>query len=105
MNKSHFKISFFMFFLAFTMPLFAAGGDLGSLGLGKLDSFGQTIQNIFQGTLVKVILVCCLAGCGIAYAFNKDNEKMKRNIIAIGIGIAIISAAVFIVDAIFTAAT
>jgi len=92
---------FFMLILASATPLFAQ--DLSSLGLGGLESFGKTIQGIFQGTLVKVILVCCLAGCGVAYAFNKDNEKMKRNIIAIGIGIAIISAAVFIVDAVFSA--
>lgn len=94
---------FFMLILAASTPLFAEG-ELGALGLGKLEGFGTTIQKIFAGTIVKVILVCCLAGCGVAYAFNKDNEKMKRNIIAIGIGIAIVTAAVNIVDAIMGAA-
>jgi len=92
-----------MIILAAAMPLFAKG-DLGSLGLGKLEGFATNIQDIFSGTIVTVILVCCLCGCGIAYAFNKDNEKMKRNIIAIGIGIAIITAAVSIVGAVMNAA-
>ena len=106
MNKSQLKILFFMLILAAAPLLFAAGGeggDLSTLGLGNLDKFGTTLQDIFTGSLVRVILVCCLAGCGIAYAFNKDNEKMKRNIIAIAIGIAIIAAASAIVKAVFDA--
>jgi len=92
-----------MLILAAAAPLFASG-ELSSLGLGGLESFGKTIQDIFTGDITRIILTCCLAGCGIAYGFNKDNEKMKRNIIAIGIGIAIIAAASFIVEAVFKAA-
>jgi len=92
-----------MLILSASLPLFAAG-DLGTLGLGGLEGFAETIQGIFTGKIVTVILVCCLCGCGVAYAFNKDNEKMKRNIIAIGIGIAIITAAVSIVGAVMNAA-
>jgi len=103
MKNSRLKIIFLMLLLVTAAPLFAQGGDLGSLGLGGLENFGRTIQNIFTGSLVRVILTCCLAGCGIAYGFNKDNEKMKRNVIAIAVGIAIIAAASFIVEAVFSA--
>ncbi|GBU28262.1 hypothetical protein R84B8_01820 [Treponema sp. R8-4-B8] len=103
MKNSQMKIMFLFLLLAAAMPLFAAG-DLGSLGLGGLQSFGETVQGIFTGDLTRVILVCILAGCGIAYAFNKDNEKMKRNIIAIAIGILILTAASSIVGALKSAA-
>jgi len=102
MKNSQLKIMFLMLLLAAAAPLFAQG-DLSSLGLGGLESFATTIQGIFTGTIVRVVLTCCLAGCGIAYGFNKDNEKMKRNIIAIAVGIAIIAAASEIVRAVFTA--
>jgi len=102
MKKSHLKILFFMLILTAAMPLFAAGGDLIPSGL---TSIGEQVQGIFTGPLVTIICVCCLAGCGIAYAFNKDNEKMKRNIIAIGIGIVIIATASGIVGKIFSAAS
>jgi len=102
MKNSQLKIFFLFLLLAAAAPLFAAG-DLNTLGLGGLESFGNTIKEVFTGTLVRIILTCCLAGCGIAYGFNKDNEKMKRNIIAIAIGIAIIAAASAIVEAVFTA--
>jgi hypothetical protein len=102
MKSSQLKFFFFTLLLAASARL-SAQGDLGSLGLDGLETFGKTIQGVFTGTLVRVILTCCLAGCGIAYGFNKDNEKMKRNVIAIGIGIAIIAAASFIVEAVFRA--
>ncbi len=100
MNKSQLKIMFFMLILAATVPLFA-DSDLLPSGLEKT---GDQIQEIFTGSLVTIILVCCLAGCGIAYAFNKDNEKMKRNIIAIVVGIIIIGTASKIVPKIISAA-
>ena len=98
MKYSQMKIMFLFLLLAAAMPLFA---DLVPSGL---QSTAEQVQGIFTGPIVTVILVCCLAGCGIAYAFNKDNEKMKRNIIAIAIGIIIVGCAVGIVTAIFTAA-
>ena len=82
---------FLFFLLAAAMPLFSAVVPPG------LESASKEIQDVFTGPIVTVILVCCLAGCGIAYAFNKDNEKMKRNIIAIAIGILIVGSAAAIV--------
>jgi len=90
--KNLFLLLFFL--LAAAMPLFA---DVIPPGL---KSAGDEIEGFFTSTLVTAILIACLAGCGIAYAFNKDNEKMKRNLIAIGIGIIIIGTAKEIVRAI-----
>ena len=99
MKISQLKAFFFMLLLAAAMPLFAQ--DIVPPGLTRLT---DQIVDIFAGDLVKGILIACLAGCGVAYGFNKDNEKMKRNIIAIGVAIAIIATASFIVGKIFTAA-
>jgi len=96
------KTMFVMLLLTAVNPLFAQG-DLGQLGLGGLETFAKNIQGIFTGTIVRVILVCCLCGCAIAYAYNKDNEQMKKKVIAIAIGIAVISAASAIVEAVFSA--
>jgi len=96
--KLHLKIVFFIFLLIAVSPLFAQG-----LVPAGLDNVGNQIQEIFTGSLVRIILVCCFAGCAVAYAYNKDNEKMKRNIIAIGISIIIIGAASGIVELIWNA--
>jgi ABC-type uncharacterized transport system permease subunit len=99
MKISQLKIMFFMLLLAASVPLFAA--DLVPKGLTSL---GESVMDIFTGGLVRGILVACLAGCAVAYGFNKDNEKMKRNIIAIGIAIAIIVGAQTTVGIIWDAA-
>jgi hypothetical protein len=52
---------------------------------------------------IKVILACFLCGSAIAYAFNKDNEKIKRNALAIGIGAAILIGASSIVNMVWAA--
>jgi type IV secretory pathway VirB2 component (pilin) len=98
MKNSQFKIMFLMLLLAAAAPLFAQ--DLVPSGLKSL---ATSVQEIFTGSIIKTILVCCLAGCAVAYGFNKDNEKMKRNIIAIAIAIAIVVGASFIVGKIWDA--
>jgi type IV secretory pathway VirB2 component (pilin) len=67
-------------------------------------SLMKDIIGIFTGDFVKGILICSLAGCAIAYGFNKDNEKMKRNVIAIAVACAILFAASAIVDNVTKAA-
>jgi len=99
MKNSQLKIMFSMLLLAAALPLFAQ--EIMPDGMSTL---AEDVMAIFTGNVVRIILVCCLAGCGIAYAFNKDNEKMKRNIIAIAVGIGIIACASGIVGAIGTAA-
>jgi hypothetical protein len=96
------KITLFLLLLlaAAASPLFAQN-DLLPSGLNDL---AGKVQEIFTGKIVRVILICCLAGCAVAYGFNKDNEKMKRNIIAIAVAIAILVAAQSIVEAVWNAA-
>jgi len=96
MKNSQMKILFLL--LSAALPLFA---DVVPKGLTNV---GNQVEEVFTGDLVRIILVCCLAGCGIAYAFNKDNEKMKRNIIAIAVGIVIVFAASEIVKTVSAAA-
>ena len=100
MNRSYLRI--FIFFLLFTAvyPLFAQ-----SILPAGLTSLADSIRDIFIGPFVRTILVICLAGCAVAYGFNKDNEKMKRNILAIGISIAIIVGAQTIVGAIWSSSS
>jgi len=99
MKKLQMKIFFLFLLLSSASPLFAQIVPRG------LESLGDQIVEIFTGGLVRTILICCLAGCAVAYAFNKDNEKMKRNIIAIGIAIAIIVGASGIVEALWKASS
>jgi len=98
MKNSQLKIMFLMLLLAAAMPLFAQ--DIIPSGLNTL---AGSIRTAFTSDIVKIILVCCLAGCGVAYGFNKDNEKMKRNVIAIAIAIAIVMGAQGIVDKVWAA--
>jgi type IV secretory pathway VirB2 component (pilin) len=99
MKKIDLKILFLVLLLAAAVPLFAQ--DIMPAGMTTLV---ENIMKIFTGRFVQVILIICLAGCAVAYGFNKDNEKMKRNIIAIGVAIALIVGAQVIVKAIWDAA-
>jgi len=97
--NGNWKIALFVLLLAAAAPLFAQ--DLMPSGMTNL---ADGVLGIFTGAFVKTIMIICLAGCAVAYGFNKDNEKMKRNIIAIGVAIGIIVAAQFIVGKIWDAA-
>jgi hypothetical protein len=100
-KKSYWKIFLCALLLtAAAAPLFAQT-DIMPAGMVSL---AESILKIFTGRLVQIILICCLAGCAVAYGFNKDNEKMKRNIVAIAVAIGILVASSTIVDAIWKAA-
>ncbi|MDR1389518.1 MAG: TrbC/VirB2 family protein [Treponema sp.] len=68
-----------------------------------MTSLAESILEIFTGNFVKAILAIFLCGAAIAYGFNKDNEKVKRNAIAIGIAAAILISASAIVNAVWDA--
>ncbi|GMO15356.1 MAG: hypothetical protein Pg6A_01460 [Termitinemataceae bacterium] len=68
-----------------------------------MTSLATNIYEVLTGNFIKIILACFLCGSAIAYAFNKDNEKVKRNCIAIMVGAAILICASAIVDAVWTA--
>ena len=81
-------------------PMFAQG-DIMPAGMNTL---AENIREIFTGNVMRIILICCLCGSAIAYGFNKDNEKMKRNCIAIVIATGVLIAAGEIVRVIMEAA-
>jgi hypothetical protein len=93
------KLGMGVFLSLRSLPLFAA--DLMPAGMQNL---ADGILEIFKSDFVKVILAVFLCGSAVAYAFNKDNEKVKRSAIAIGVGAAIIMAASGIVGAVWQAA-
>jgi type IV secretory pathway VirB2 component (pilin) len=97
MKNANLKIFFFLLLLTVATPLFA-------IMPAGMTTLAENILEIFTSRFVRIILICCLIGCGVAYAFNKDNEKMKRNILAVGVGLIIVVAASGIVDALWTAA-
>ncbi|MDR1106249.1 MAG: TrbC/VirB2 family protein [Treponema sp.] len=89
-----------LFYLFGAASAFAA--DVLPAGMSTLM---DNILEVFKGTFVRTILIIFLCGTAIAYGFNKDNEKMKRNCIAIGISIAILIGASAIVEAIWNASS
>ena len=98
MNQKKQNLIALFFFLLLTVPLAAQG-----FGIDKMDNLANTFLGIFTGPFVRTILILCLCGCAIAFGVNKDNEKMKRNCIAIGLALGILIAAEEIVKAIWTA--
>ena len=86
MKDSHLKVLFLFLLFTAAVPLFAQE-------FTALDTVADKVLKIFTGKVVQIILVCCLIGCGVGYGFSKDNEKMKRSIIAIAVAIIIVGGA------------
>jgi hypothetical protein len=86
--------AFVLFLATASLPLFAANTDLP----GKMNTIAGQIYNIMTGDGVRVLLACFLAGSAVAYAFNKDNEKVKRNCIAVAVAAAILMLATGLVN-------
>jgi type IV secretory pathway VirB2 component (pilin) len=99
MKNSRIKSIFFILLMTAAVPLFSQ--DILPAGMTSLM---DSMLAIFTSGFTKAILIMCLCGCAIAYGFNKDNEKMKRNVIAIGIAIGILVGASQVVDMIWSAA-
>ena len=96
MNKIIKRFSALSLFLFLSLKVFAQ--DV----IPQLQSTANTILEIFTSPLVKIVLAIFLCGSAIAYAFNKDNERIKRNAIAIGISAIIIMSATGIVGLVWT---
>ena len=90
-------ISLFLYVSA--LPLFAQG--LMPAGMKNL---ADNIYEIMTGDFVRVLLACFLAGAAITFAFNKDNEKIKRNAIAVMVAAGILMTASGVVEAVMSAA-
>jgi uncharacterized integral membrane protein len=100
MNRSFFEKHKGVFLMCAFLLLAAvtAGAADSDLLPGGMTTLMEQIQAIFLGKFVRGILICALAGCAVAYGFNKDNEKMKRNVIAIAVACAILIAAQSIIE-------
>jgi len=77
-----------------SQPAFAQYGE----GYAKMESAATKALEIFKSPLVKAILAISFCCCAVAYAMNKDNEKVKRGALAVGIATVMIIAAVGIVE-------
>ena len=99
MTKATKRIFSWIFtFLFLASPLFAT--NIMPAGMQNL---AEAILGIFTSFFMQVILAIFLCGAAVAYAFNKDNEKIKRNAIAIGVSAGILVGAQAIVKAIWNA--
>ncbi len=64
---------------------------VGSVAFGQIavpeevNSTITTFQNWMIGDAAKAMVGICFAGSCIAYAYNKDNEKMKQKVMAVAI--------------------
>jgi type IV secretory pathway VirB2 component (pilin) len=83
----------FVFFSLSAGRLMAQDGAVPS----QMTDLVANILAIFTGPVVKTILIIMLAACAVVYGFNKDNEKIKRNVLAIGVATAIVAASSFVV--------
>ena len=81
------KLAAFLTCLALSQPVFAQDA------IGKMESVADKILGIFTGTLVRAILAISLCGSAVMYAANKDNDKVKRGCLAVGIAAVIIISA------------
>jgi hypothetical protein len=82
----------FFILLFLSMPLFA------QQAVENMNRLADTIKGIFTSNLVKTILVIALCASALAFAVNKDNQRIRNSAIAIGVAAAIIMSATFIVD-------
>jgi hypothetical protein len=64
----------------------------------QVQSTLESVQKAFTGDLARIIVGICFAGSCIAYAYNKDNEKMKAKLIAVMVGTGLLALSQTIVD-------
>ena len=101
MSKNFKKLSTFGIYFFLSLPFLMAQQSIVPQGMQTL---ADNILGVFTSPFIRVLLAIFLCGSAIAYAFNKDNEKIKRNSIAIGIASAILVVAQTLVNLIWQAA-
>jgi hypothetical protein len=89
--------AFIALYLLSALPLFAQTGIPGGM-----ETLADAIMGVFKSRFITVILAIFFCGAAIAFAYNKDNDKVKRNCIAICISTFIIVCAQQIVDFIYS---
>ena len=99
MNTTSKRVNVFfillIFYLFLSMPLYAQAA------ITQLQSVADTIKGILTGNLVRSIVVIALIGCFIAFAVNKDSQRVRASSIAIGISAVVIGTAGLIIDLIW----
>jgi len=99
MKKSQMKFMFLSLLSAVSaIPLFA---DIVPAGMTNV---ANQIHEFFKGPIMITIVTCILIGCAVTYAYGKDNEKMKKSMIAIAISVIVIACAGAIVSGLLSAA-
>ena len=88
------KAAAFLTCLVLSQPAFAQ--DIAALS--KMTSVAEKIRDAFTGKLVRAILVIAFCGSAVMYAVNKDNDRVKKNCVAVGIASALIMGASGLVD-------
>ena len=89
-----------LFVLAFQfLPVAAFAADEAST---MLNDTTTNILNFIGGAWVKTILIISLCASAIVYAVNKDNDKIKRNALAVGIAGGILMVASALVGVVYT---
>jgi type IV secretory pathway VirB2 component (pilin) len=83
---------------AFSVPVLFAQTDRMP---GNMNTLAQDVQATLTGPFFKTLFGILLCASAIAYAYNKDNEKIKGKIIAIMIAAGILFGATFILDAVW----
>jgi len=81
------KLAAFLTCLILSQPVFAQDA------IGKMESVADKILGVFTGTLVRAILAISLCASAVVYATNKDNDKVKRGCLAVGVAAVIIISA------------
>jgi len=85
MNKAPNRLSCFLFFILLLF-LFSSLPAFAEDALSMMETTADTFLRMFKSGLVTAILAICISAAGVAFAAFKDNEKVKRSMIAIIIG-------------------
>lgn len=95
-TKKHFFIVLFLF------TLIALATAQSAIIPAQVDTMLESVRDTFTGATARTIIGIIFAGSCIAYAYNKDNEKMKGKIIAIMIGSGLLVLSQQIVNTVMT---
>jgi hypothetical protein len=86
--------------LLFTVVLNAVHAS--SVNVASLQSTAKTVLDFFTSTPMSLFFAIALAGIGIAFIANRQNEEMKKKLAGWAIGIAVVLGAQQITDMFFT---
>jgi len=95
MNQLSKRINAFFILLFLAMPLFAQDA------IARMDALAQRILEFFRSPLIRTILVIALCGSAIAFAVNKDNQRLRGGCIAIVVATGILMVAPEIINALW----